>query len=264
MFACCRCVKGPTPEFAQENLQTRKDHSELQINKLYTSKSPKLLFIKKPIKEKPDTSKPADPEHVTTKPKRETLISKPFLALPNRRDSGRESTNLSNSNINDSSRVGKVIGLPPKQIPVSLQFIHEEPSLEELEDLLEDGSELKRNSVSKTGAFSKFAMKNGTGKKFSDFIEFTKFQLLKTLQKQEAGIMIKSRLPAHKVVSMKEYRKSSRGRARTISPKKSILSKRKTSDTRNLIELSPVRKQVTFSKHNTVLIFSKEALFPVE
>lgn len=259
MFNFCRCTTGPKIELSQANLQSRRNLDNLQINTVYETKAPKLLMIKKPCRDRYESQEIPDLDKLPVLYKKD-FVGKPFLMAPGRKDSERaDSTNLSNSNINDNSRLGRCLTPSPRSSPrQSLLILDDGVSHDHLQAILENGAELQRNAVSKSANFSKYDEKHGTGNKFSDFVEFRRYQAKKSEKKSEVGAILKSRLPAHKVVSMKEYRKSGRGRAMSVSPKKSILNKKGKTISIKALEPSPVRKQVTFSKHNTVLIFVKE------
>ena len=262
MLNFCRCGTGPKIEHDQENLQSRRDLRALEINELKVFKPPKLLLMKRRPRERVESAEIPDFDRLPVLYKNEFQMSKAFLSPPGRKDSERaDSTNLSNSNIYDSSRLARSASPRPPMAPQSLLVLEEGITAEHLQAIFEDGAELKRNAVTKSSNFNQYSEKYGTGNQFFDFVEFRRYQSKRSDKKKktEVDTIIKSRLPAHKVVSMKEYRKSGRGRAKTITPKKSILSKKgKTLGGTQSSNISPARKQVTFSKHNTVLIFVKE------
>ena len=267
MLGLCGCENVQKFDYCQENLQTNKRFHNFEINSLNASKPHKLIPKKSSTRARAESSDIPDLDTLPIYQKKDFISAKPFLAPPGRKDSDRaDSTNLSNTNI---------LELPPQtrssfhsscDRPVSLLILDEGVAIDYVNDQLKDGAEVKRNSVTSSGNIIKFTSKYGTGSKFSDFVGFRKYQAKKnTTKNEQVGLVIKSRLPAHRVVSMKEYKKKDMGRAKTLSPKKSILQKKNTSVSPNkLINLSPASKQVTFSKHNTVLIFVKEAQPPQE
>lgn len=267
MINFCRCGTGPKLELDHtENLQSRRDLGGLEINEPKVSKQPKLMGFKRPLRYRGESAEIPEFDKLPVLYKKEFPPSKPFLQPPGRKDSerGGDSTNLSNSNINDTSRQGRSSDPYAKQAqtPRSLLILDDGITKDHLQAIFEDGSELKRNAITKSSHFNRFAEKYGTGALFDDFVEFRRYQAKRTdkRKKTEVDTIVKSRLPAHKVVSMKEYRKQGRGRAKSLAPKKSILSKkgRTMGGVTQSTATSPDRKQVTFSKHNTVLIFVKE------
>ena len=259
MFDMCRCDKPASSISAQENLINARPTESAGVNSIYTFKRPKLLINRL----EPDIQCGKSIEldfydKIGLGQKRGALDSflKIGLMPPSRKESDKaESTNLSNNCIDASrfnlmsSRQNSVLALPDK---IPLENL-------EVDRNLNDGDCLRRNYFSKTGSFSKFAKKYGTENMFSDFVEFRECLKSRKVKKQQLNTMVHSRIPHNKVLSLKEYRKTNKERARTVSPKKPILSKKsRTLNRTQGFELSPVRKQVTFSKTNTILIFVKD------
>ena len=263
MFGLCRCSTEPKIIFESENLQVKRIRSGAEINDIYVSKIPKLM-IRAVNRTVPAPNKRTESIDTLVRFRKVSNSGNLFLAAPGRMDSGKgDNSNLSSTQVHDLSNINKSFAPPLLQSNLAkiliMPTLKEDVYVDDLQYLLEQGEELKRNSVTRNENFCKFLQKYKTGNKFSDYLGFRKYQNLKTT-KGEAGVIIKARLPAHKVISMKEYRKSGRGRALSVSPKKSILTKRKQTIDEKNINISPARKQVTFSKHNTVLIFAKEVI----
>lgn len=243
----------------ERSFQRSPHDSDSEINSPKKSKPPKFL-IKQPQTTKGILTTTNDFDSIAKNtmsirkvPLKDTF-SRTYLLPPCRKESERnDSTNLSHSNLVESYRGS----IHCQNRPTSLIILEEGLDVEDFD--LDEGDVFKRNAVTKTSAFIKYSKKYSTNNQFTDFVNFREYQQKRLEQKSELNQMVKSRLPEKKVLSMKEYRNGQRGRARTVSPKKPILSaKRKTITGTKGFEVSPARKQVTFSKTNTVLIFVKE------
>lgn len=259
MLNLCRCDKTDSISSNQQNLQRSKITSLTEAGQLYACKPPMLL--KNKLNHGATKGRSVDLGNLAQgsllhRQESPYIYCRTRLGVPSRIDSERaESTTLSTYNLG-SSRL--FFNSSQQQCLIVLDDGITLDQLEQANDL-EEGEILGRNANTESGGFQKFEKKLGTGNGFTDLLEYRNYMKRKSEYASGVNKMVNTRLPANKVLSMKEYRGATRARTKTQSPEKPSLSKRRNTffGAPAPYSSSPVRK-VTFSKTNTVLIFVKD------
>ena len=140
----------------------------MEINDLYVFKAPKLLASAQKPRSRVESAEIPEFDRLPVIFKKELINGKPFLSPPGRKDSERaDSTNLSNSNINDTSRIGRSVSPTSNlQLPLGLLVFDEGVSPSHLHRVIEDGGEMRRHAATKSSAFENYELKYGSGKLF--------------------------------------------------------------------------------------------------